>query len=103
MLCKISLKWAFFAHFPRGALGELYKRRLKSNKFHSFRLILPNLNLNVYFLSRNNENLAKIIILSSLIRRIVAHKRRSSLFAHLQNRGMTLGLTSMLQLVLVNE
>ena len=33
---KISLEWAFFANFLRGAWGEFYKSWLKSNKFQSF-------------------------------------------------------------------
>ena len=41
ILCKISLKWVSFARFPR---SEFYKSWLKSNKFQSFRLILPNVN-----------------------------------------------------------
>ena len=44
ILCKISLKWASFVHFPRGAWGEFYKSWLKSNKFQFFRLILPIVN-----------------------------------------------------------
>ena len=36
-----------FACFPRGAWVEFYKRWLKSNKFQSFRLILPIINFTV--------------------------------------------------------
>ena len=25
VMCKVSLKWALFAHFPSGAWGEFYK------------------------------------------------------------------------------
>ena len=40
-----SLRWAFFVHFPRGAWGEFYKSWFKSDKFQTFQLILPILNL----------------------------------------------------------
>ena len=40
-------KMGVFAHFLRGAWGEFYKIWLKSNKFQSFRLILPIVNLTV--------------------------------------------------------
>ena len=42
---KNFAKMGVFARFPKGAWGEFYKRWLKSNKFKSFRLILPNVNL----------------------------------------------------------
>ena len=38
-------KMGVFARFPWGAWGEFYKSWHKSNKFQSFRLILPNVNL----------------------------------------------------------
>ena len=44
---KLGGHQGFFAHFLRGAWGEFYKSWLKSNKFHSFRLILPIVNLTV--------------------------------------------------------
>ena len=40
-------KMNVFAHFPRGAWGEFYKSCLKSNKFQTFQLIWPILNLTV--------------------------------------------------------
>ena len=40
-------KMGVFAHFLRGAWGEFYKSWLKSNKFQSFRLILPIVNFTV--------------------------------------------------------
>ena len=38
-------KMGVFFHFLRGAWGKFYKSWLKSNKFQSFRLILPIVNL----------------------------------------------------------
>ena len=40
-------KMGVFAHSWRGAWGEFYKSWLKSNKFQTFQLILPILNLTV--------------------------------------------------------
>ena len=40
-------KMDFFVHFLRGAWGEFYKSWLKSNKFQSFLLVLPVVNLTV--------------------------------------------------------
>ena len=61
MLFEISQKWAFFANFLRGAWGEFYKSWPKSNKFQSFQLILPIVNLTVQFLSRNIEMSQKLL------------------------------------------
>ena len=52
---NIAKMGVFFAHFQRGAWGEFYKSWFKSNKFQSFRLILPIANLTVKFLSWNIE------------------------------------------------
>ena len=38
-------KMGSFARFPRGAWGEFYKSKPNSNKFQSFLLILPTVNL----------------------------------------------------------
>ena len=40
-------KMGIFCSFPRGAWGEFYKSWLISNKFQSFQIILPNVNLTV--------------------------------------------------------
>ena len=41
------VKMAVFCSFSEGGWGEFYKSWLKSNKFQSFRLILPISNLTV--------------------------------------------------------
>ena len=40
-------KMGVFCSFSEGSLGRFYKSWLKSNKFQSFRLILPIVNLTV--------------------------------------------------------
>ena len=40
-------KMGIFCSFSEGSLGEFYKSWLKSNKFQSFRLTLPIVNLTV--------------------------------------------------------
>ena len=72
-------KKGVFAHFLREAWGEFYKNWLKSNKFQSFRLMLPIINLTVYFLSRSIE--------ISRILQFYIHVQKSR---PLQNGGMTL-------------
>ena len=48
-------KMGVLGSFSEGSLVKFYKSWLKSNKFQSFRLILPIVNLTVQFLSRNIE------------------------------------------------
>ena len=81
-LCKILLKCASFAHFPRGAWGEFYKSWHKSNKLQSFRLILPIVNLLYNICQGTLKSLKKRTILT-LMRRKAA-----------QQLTMTLKITS---------
>ena len=46
-IVRNTSKMGVFAHFLRGAWDEFHKSWLKSNKFKSFRLILPIVNLTV--------------------------------------------------------
>ena len=44
-----------FCSFFEESLGKFYKSWLKSNRFQSFRLVLPIVNITVEYFSRNIE------------------------------------------------
>ena len=90
IMCKISLKWAFLAHFPRGAWGEFYKSWLtcKSNKFQTFQLTFINSQFNCIIFVKEQWNLQKL--------KFYLHAQKS---CTLQNRRVTLTLlTSKVQM-----
>ena len=57
-------KMDVFCSFSKGSLGQVLKSWLKLNKFQSFQLILPIVNLSITFV-KEQRNLSKFIILPS--------------------------------------